>query len=52
MTAPRGRRSYSKQMRANFDTPQKQLSMLQVLACGAAIMTLSMSIRHGFGLWL
>jgi hypothetical protein len=25
---------------------------LQVLACGAAIVTLSMGIRHGFGLWL
>jgi MFS family permease len=32
-------------------TSQK-LSMLQVLACGAAIVTLSMGIRHGFGLWL
>ena len=30
----------------------KSLSMLQVLACGAAIVTLSMGIRHGFGLWL
>ena len=28
------------------------LSMLQVLLCGAAIVTLSMGIRHGFGLWL
>jgi MFS family permease len=26
--------------------------MLQVLICGAAIVTLSMGIRHGFGLWL
>ena len=26
--------------------------MLQVLAFGAAIVTLSMGIRHGFGLWL
>jgi MFS family permease len=26
--------------------------MLQILACGAAIVTLSMGIRHGFGLWL
>ena len=26
--------------------------MLQMLACGAAIVTLSMGIRHGFGLWL
>ena len=30
----------------------RQLTMLQVLACGAAIVTLSMGIRHGFGLWL
>ncbi|MBK9238512.1 MAG: MFS transporter [Rhodoferax sp.] len=28
------------------------LSMSQVLLCGAAIVTLSMGIRHGFGLWL
>ena len=28
------------------------LSMVQVLICGAAIVTLSMGIRHGFGLWL
>lgn len=28
------------------------LSLLQVLVCGAAIVTLSMGIRHGFGLWL
>jgi len=26
--------------------------MVQVLLCGAAIVTLSMGIRHGFGLWL
>lgn len=31
---------------------QPRLSALQVLACGAAIVTLSMGIRHGFGLWL
>ena len=30
----------------------RKLSMIQVLACGAAIVTLSMGIRHGFGLWL
>ena len=30
----------------------KSLSTLQVLACGATIVTLSMGIRHGFGLWL
>ncbi len=29
-----------------------KLSMTQVLLCGAAIVTLSMGIRHGFGLWL
>jgi MFS family permease len=29
-----------------------RLSMGQVLLCGAAIVTLSMGIRHGFGLWL
>ena len=28
------------------------LSMKQVLLCGACIVTLSMGIRHGFGLWL
>jgi len=32
------------------DTPK--LSLTQVLLCGAAIVTLSMGIRHGFGLWL
>ena len=26
--------------------------MLQILVCGGAIVTLSMGIRHGFGLWL
>ena len=30
----------------------KPLSLAQVLICGAAIVTLSMGIRHGFGLWL
>ena len=33
-------------------SPTKPLSMTQVLICGAAIVTLSMGIRHGFGLWL
>ncbi len=32
-------------------TPPR-LSLTQVLVCGAAIVTLSMGIRHGFGLWL
>ena len=26
--------------------------MVQVLLCGGAVVTLSMGIRHGFGLWL
>lgn len=29
-----------------------RLSMTQVLLCGAMIVTVSMGIRHGFGLWL
>lgn len=33
-------------------TAAPKLSMTQVLLCGAAIVTLSMGIRHGFGLWL
>ena len=34
-------------------TPGTQpLSMTRVLLCGAAVVTLSMGIRHGFGLWL
>ncbi|MDO9073117.1 MAG: MFS transporter [Rubrivivax sp.] len=32
--------------------PTQTLSLKQVLLCGAAIVTLSMGIRHGFGLWL
>ena len=28
------------------------LSLTQVLLCGAVVVTLSMGIRHGFGLWL
>ncbi len=32
-------------------TPRR-LSVFQVLLCGGAIVTLSMGIRHGFGLWL
>jgi MFS family permease len=30
----------------------RRLSMGRVLLCGALILTLSMGIRHGFGLWL
>jgi len=33
-------------------SPAPSLSIKQVLLCGALIVTLSMGIRHGFGLWL
>ena len=33
-------------------TPAPTLSLKQVLICGAMIVTLSMGVRHGFGLWL
>ena len=39
-------------MTSNDAAAAKKLSMAQVLICGAAIVTLSMGIRHGFGLWL
>ena len=39
-------------MTQNATTSIKKLSIAQVLLCGAAIVTLSMGIRHGFGLWL
>jgi MFS family permease len=35
-----------------MSSPLPKLSAWQVLVCGAAIVTLSMGIRHGFGLWL
>ena len=31
---------------------RQPLNLTQVLVCGAAIVTLAMGIRHGFGLWL
>jgi len=33
-------------------TQRRTLPMSQVLLCGALIVTLSMGVRHGFGLWL
>jgi len=33
-------------------TAPPALSTFQVLACGAAVVTMSMGIRHGFGLWM
>ncbi|MGI9135190.1 MAG: MFS transporter, partial [Rhodoferax sp.] len=35
-----------------MSSSSKTLSTTQVLACGAAILMLSMGVRHGFGLWL
>ncbi|APW43447.1 MFS transporter [Rhodoferax saidenbachensis] len=35
-----------------MQTSPPRLSLTQLLICGAAIVTLSMGIRHGFGLWL
>jgi MFS family permease len=37
---------------SGMSTHNKKLPMAQVLICGALIVTLSMGIRHGFGLWL
>ncbi|BDB71314.1 MULTISPECIES: MFS transporter [Comamonas] len=34
------------------NTPSAQLSLVQILLCGGFVVTLSMGIRHGFGLWL
>ncbi len=39
-------------MNSSLSTSRATLSMTQVLVCGAAIVTVSMGIRHGFGLWL
>ncbi len=39
-------------MISNAPPARATLSMTQVLVCGAAIVTVSMGIRHGFGLWL
>lgn len=49
-TASAGGIRYSHRMSSTAAQPR--LSALQVLACGAAIVTLSMGVRHGFGLWL
>jgi MFS family permease len=35
-----------------LSTTSRTLSLTQVLLCGAAVVTLSMGVRHGFGLWL
>lgn len=35
-----------------MSTQLTPLSVWRVLACGAVIVTLSMGVRHGFGLWL
>jgi hypothetical protein len=33
-------------------TPYSPLNITRLLLCGAMVVTLSMGIRHGFGLWL
>ena len=35
-----------------MSSPSRTLPLAQLLLCGAAIVTLTMGIRHGFGLWL
>ena len=51
--APMPTRGHGARALAKIGRMQSQrLSMTQVLLCGAAIVTLSMGIRHGFGLWL
>ena len=35
-----------------MNQPNKTLPLWRILLCGAAIVTLSMGVRHGFGLWL
>ncbi len=37
---------------SSASTSNTTLSLTQVLVCGATIVTLSMGVRHGFGLWL
>lgn len=37
---------------ANTTKVPARLPLLRLLACAAAVVTLSMGIRHGFGLWL
>ena len=39
-------------MIAEAERPSAPMSLQRVLWCGAAVVTLSMGIRHGFGLWL
>ena len=33
-------------------TSSRPLPLVQLLLCGALVVTLSMGIRHAFGLWL
>lgn len=50
----KGRIRYSAGMSSHspLSAAPARLSAAQVLICGAAIVTLSMGVRHGFGLWL
>ena len=49
---PRLQTGYIPRMTSFPKTQAATLSLTQVLVCGAVIVTLSMGIRHGFGLWL
>src|SRR6185295_11712959 len=49
---PVDRGDRSRKRRRRMSTSAKPLSLAQVLVCGAVIVTVSMGIRHGFGLWL
>ncbi len=50
---PQARRAgYSWGMNTPPNGPAPLLPMTQVLLCSALIVTLSMGVRHGFGLWL
>jgi len=48
--AQRKTRSFAKVCRMHKNN--QPMSMVQILLCGGAVVTLSMGIRHGFGLWL
>ena len=42
----------SQPAQASISTSFTPIPLLQVLICGAAVISLAMGVRHGFGLWL
>ena len=56
LTTPKGTTSNGEYVPRRYSAAMQsdpaRLSMKQVLLCGALIVTISMGIRHGFGLWL